>query len=247
MTNLENRCRAIDELTTKPIDLRTGATGERRVAYYYCAGTKTGETRSSNSSELLLQSLIRQLARQHSTMAVAPAVWHEHKLSRNNRNVACPMSLETCIGLLEKLISPDPRVSHVTIVIDALDECDDRHDLLNVLYDLVKNRPQSVRLLLSSRHDVESPWSADDERVQIIKIDPINRDSDMRNFVEQTVNTYLTKFAWLKSILAKDKKMKLKVQEAVIERASGVSVAKAISLSIALKSFIADYVQVSVG
>lgn len=54
------------------------------------------------------------------------------------------------------LIPDDSNRLRVTIIIDALDECEDRGNaLLQTLNRLVQYRPRSVRLLLSSQMHVE--------------------------------------------------------------------------------------------
>ena len=42
---------------------------------------------------------------------------------------------------------------HKYIMLDALDECTDREDLLTVLYDLVISKPQGFRILATSRRE----------------------------------------------------------------------------------------------
>ncbi len=60
-------------------------------------------------------------------------------------------STDQCKRLLEELILSDSEKLRITIVIDALDECEDGYELLKVLSNIVQTRKQSIRLLLSSQ------------------------------------------------------------------------------------------------
>lgn len=77
----------------------------------------------------------------------------------------------------------------ITLVVDALDECDSktRSGLIDVFYELVENSSKPVKILLSSRRDRDLHRRfKDGPNLEIRAID--NRD-DIAMFVSHEVNT----------------------------------------------------------
>lgn len=143
------RCRAIEGLLK---DSELEPYGNHQVIHYYCTGSKPGETRSN--CDLFLRALIRQLARTSSKSLVAGPVQVEYNRQKMENPSQYAISVNHCENLLTELIPDDPGM-RVTVVIDALDECENNgYELLECLKRILRSWPQSIRLLLSSQMHV---------------------------------------------------------------------------------------------
>lgn len=177
---LPHRCRAIDEIHG---DQGFESHGEHRVIHYYCTGSKPGEARSTRN--LCLRALIRQLARLPHTLLMASAIRAEYDKRKMDGSSDCAFTDKECEKLLEELIPNDPERLRFTIIIDALDELEDDdsqcYELLRSLENLVRNRPLSIRLLLSSHKHVRI---GRDRGIVIIDVVPALTKDDMQNFIK---------------------------------------------------------------
>jgi hypothetical protein len=211
---LYRRCRAIDELR-EGLGYETRA--EHRVIHYYCTGSKPGETRSD--CKVCLRALIRQLAIDLDNLSVAASVQAEY----NNRKIDdpsdCRFSGKECERLLKELIQDDPRKMRTTIIVDALDECEDGgYELLNCLKSILSSRPQSIRLLLSSQMHVQvAPYFSENE-IQSIEIKPSRTKDDMQNFIKKEMERQRV----LKGILDSDRALREQVIKELSIRATGM-------------------------
>lgn len=135
----------------------------------------------------------------------------------------CRFSVQECEKILTQLISSDPGKLRVTIVIDALDECEDHGDeLLQILSRLVRCRPQSVRLLLSSQMHVDVTAYFKDQGVVSIEVNAAQTNDDMMFFIEEEMNRQRSKP--LQGILRTDQELWAKVRMALSHRANGMLV-----------------------
>lgn len=141
-----SRCRAVDKLLEAQ---GFEPTGEHRVIYYYCTGSKPGESRSNQN--LCLRALIRQLAREPNSLSVAAPIRAEYDERKMDDSSDCKFSVKECEKLLEELIPSNPGILWTTIIIDAIDECEgDGYELLMSLKRLLGSRRRTMRLLLLS-------------------------------------------------------------------------------------------------
>lgn len=130
-------------------------------------------------------------------------------------------SVDECERLLKKLIPNDPKEMRVTIVIDALDECEDSgYELLESLKGIVKSRPRSVRLLLSSQMHVRVAPFFGDNGIQSIQIYPARTNDDMQNFIRNEMEKQ--RETSLKGILHSDQELWAKVAKELSDCAKGM-------------------------
>lgn len=132
----------------------------------------------------------------------------------------CRFSVTQFESLLTQLI-PDDLEMRVTIVIDALDECENSgYELLECLKRILRSRPQSVRLLLSSQMHVQvKPFFLDNE-IQSIRIHPSRTQDDMRNFVTKEMEKHSR--LSLKGILDSDEVLRKAVAKELLLQAKGM-------------------------
>lgn len=109
---------------------------DERVLYFYCSKN----TGSGTTVFDIFRSLVRQLAWSARDSRIEPDI----KSAYENGEA---LILQNCQHLLGRLI---PGYSSVTVIIDALDECDDPMKLVDELAKL----PSCARLFVSSRESV---------------------------------------------------------------------------------------------
>ena len=80
-------------------------------------------------------------------------------------------------------------IEHKYIVLDALDECEDREDLLIFLDELVNAKQQSIHILATSRHVRDIEEQLNPIATQNINIQSTVVDKDIRLFVHDKLTT----------------------------------------------------------
>lgn len=121
------------------------------IAYYYC--DKTSPELGRNKCEKILGTLLRQLASTDVNRPLRPAVVAAYKKCKDEASgdSSEPQELSTvdCIALAKDLT----RDYQVTIMIDAVDECDDdeQYELLQALDSIITNSEGLVKVFISSR------------------------------------------------------------------------------------------------
>jgi hypothetical protein len=213
-----DRCKAIERLYE---DIQLDPDSKHQVIHYYCTGSKSGETRSS--SNLCLRALIRQLARRPNDTLVAQPVQAQYDGHKIESPSECKLSVQECEHLLIALI---PDASHervITLVIDALDECEDSgYELLRCLINIVKARPKSVRLLLSSQMHVQPQVAPvlDPRQIEYIQIHAAQTRFDMDQFISNEMEKH-TKSS-MGGILNADDQLRHRVAKELSARANGM-------------------------
>jgi len=119
---------------------------EERLVFFYCSGKEGLQTKTLE----VLHSLIAQLAESIDGVSVSGLI--EKRYKNGNRN---SIEIHECPKLLADLAS---EYQNTTIVIDALDECQDSEALLLNLQEVSKRiraASKAVKLLFSSRNQVD--------------------------------------------------------------------------------------------
>lgn len=130
------------------------ASSKSPTAFFYCSRS-TAEPERGNPTEILA-ALIRQLASSGSDMPIKSPVAKEYEQRKIRADNDCStikkLSLDECTRLILELTQDNP----ATIIIDALDECEEVtwHELLEALDNIIANSAELVRVLVSSRDDV---------------------------------------------------------------------------------------------
>ena len=124
-------------------------------AFFYCARS-TAEPERGKPAEIL-SAILRQLCSSKPDKPIRGPVAKEYEFRRQKADEDCSrvrkLSVEDCTRLILELTKDNP----ATIIIDALDECDEetRHELLEALVIVISNATEPVRVLVSSRDDVD--------------------------------------------------------------------------------------------
>ena len=214
---LYHSCKAIDMLHDDQQLEPPG--GEHRIIHYYCTGSKPGETRSN--CNLCLRALIRQLARDSKTSSVAACVQAEYDKRKMDDSSDSRFSAKECEDILRRLIPRDPAKMRTTIIIDALDECDDHgYELLRSLASILQTRPRSVCLFLSSQMHVEVEPYFKDQGIILIEVNPSNTKTDMQYFIKKEIDKQREDPR--PGILKSDEMLCQKVEAALSDHARGM-------------------------
>jgi hypothetical protein len=133
----------------------------------------------------------------------------------------CKLSVQECESLLTALIPDVPHKRGVTLVIDALDECEDGgYDLLKCLVNILKVRPKSVRLLLSSQMHVQVEPLFHLYGIESIQIHAAETKVDMHNFITNEMEKHSN--SSLGGILDSNKTLRETVAKELSARAKGM-------------------------
>ena len=124
------------------------------IAFFYCSRS-TAEPERGKPIEIM-NAILRQLASSKVNVPIKPPVAREYMTRKKKADQDCSelrkLSLEDCTQLILELTKSSP----ATIIIDALDECDDvASDILEALDVIVQNSAELVKILVSSRDDVD--------------------------------------------------------------------------------------------
>ena len=158
-------------------DLKENKRAGSQLLSFYC-DYKFPE---KSKAEYLFRSLLGQLLRSFDdSLHQAPSPVHDFlaKYSRTRSVADIPLTdvlsgLATC-----------STCEHVTIVIDALDECEDREKVLRWLSQL----PSSVYLFISSRDEDDIRCSFESPALREQKITPNDIEGDIRAYLDNKFN-----------------------------------------------------------
>lgn len=132
---------------------------------------------------------MRQLSSQIPGLPLRPSVIAKYEQKKLAASPPATLSLKESKDLIRKLVQDD--YSSVTIVIDALDECNSktRSEFFWFLEELSKFSGTVLKILVSSRNepDILEVFGDSDN----LYIDASNNAKDIRHFVEREVETRL--------------------------------------------------------
>ncbi|KAJ4256957.1 hypothetical protein NW757_003585 [Fusarium falciforme] len=119
------------------------------VAYFYCARNSAEAGRSD--PDQVLRCIARQLCGDDPKEIVNENLLHKWEHVGKPRIGQGQLNIESIMGLILKTLADNP----ATIIIDALDElrADRRHEIFEYLDQIVKQSPNVVKVLLTSRND----------------------------------------------------------------------------------------------
>ena len=125
------------------------------TAFFYCARS-TAEPARARPVEILC-ALLRQLCTSKPDQPVKNPVAREYEARKRKAEEDCStikrLTVEECTRLIIELTKDHP----ATIILDALDECDEitRHELLEALDSIISNSANVVKIFVSSRDDID--------------------------------------------------------------------------------------------
>ena len=120
------------------------------VAYFYCV--RQGQDQSGTDPAVILRSLVRQLASSSDGTSLLSPIRTFYDRLRYARPGSGWLSVEECSELLIELNSC---YSNLTIILDALDECEKPYELLRALKRVVDSSTSQTKLFVSSRLNVD--------------------------------------------------------------------------------------------
>lgn len=125
------------------------------VAYFYCA-RNAAEAKRADPGEVL-RAVVKQLSCSDSDMPIRDPVLQEYQLRRKEAeedgSEPAKLTIEDCTEIILDLTDQNPAI----IIIDALDECDPlrRHELLSALKLIIDKSASLIKVLISSRDDMD--------------------------------------------------------------------------------------------
>ena len=126
-----------------------------KIAYFYCA-RNTAEPMRAKPVEIVC-ALLKQLCSAKLDEPIKDPVAQEYEARKKKAEEDCSalrrLSLEDCTRLIIELTKDHS----ATIVLDALDECEEStcHELLEAFDNIMSNSTQVVRVFVASRDDVD--------------------------------------------------------------------------------------------
>ncbi|PLB46372.1 hypothetical protein P170DRAFT_215217 [Aspergillus steynii IBT 23096] len=125
------------------------------VAYFYCNRSNAEGERSIPRE--IIRAILRQLASSDPDVPIKEPVVREYESRKEQAQKDGSSLRELTIEDCTKLIREITRSNPATIIIDALDECDQFtcHELLDALHDIVAGSEEVVKIFVSSRDDVD--------------------------------------------------------------------------------------------
>ena len=125
------------------------------VAFFYCARS-TAEPERAKPAEIM-GALLRQLASSKPDLPIKEPVAKEYEVRKKKADEDCSalqkLTVEDCTKLIRELTNNHP----ATIIVDALDECEEttRHELLEAFDEIISKSVELVKVFVSSRDDVD--------------------------------------------------------------------------------------------
>ncbi|KAL9607780.1 MAG: hypothetical protein Q9167_007337 [Letrouitia subvulpina] len=157
------------------------------MAYFYCSRT-TSDTRQHDPRAILL-SILRQLAAPLPGLPLRPLIISVYDREATRGSHEAQLSIEEMKTLLADLI--EHYYQNVTLVIDALDECDakGRSELLDIFTALTYNPSTTVKTIVSSRNDsdIESHFT----KIPNLSITATDNAGDIMRFISEEINQRL--------------------------------------------------------
>ena len=162
------------------------------LAYFYISKNPS-ETFRTDSVEIF-RSLVRQLGAPNAT-GVNEKLLHMYERSKETYGVPRKPSISECIEIILELTNSSPLV----LVIDALDEMPVGHlnELLRGIGEIIRNAARPVKLLVSSRNDLNTVSHLKDAKNFHFSIKSSDNRQDIERFVRQEVETLISNGALL--------------------------------------------------
>jgi hypothetical protein len=175
------------------------------VAYYYCDYKDPETQHAKKVFETLLASMAGQSPAVLALLETFSKKYREYKTS---------CSLET---FREKFLECLDLTQQTFVVIDALDECIDRADLLKELLCIIHKRPK-LRLFLTSRKEFDINQSL--SLLPQLSLLPSDVSPDVSKYVERQLNELVRS----RKLKLRDPKLHDEIRDTLLSKADGMSV-----------------------
>jgi hypothetical protein len=163
------------------------------------------------SAELMVRSLISQLLQK--CIAFPTSLETFFSLSENGQP---PPSLHTLLEFLQQIMQ---KFIHVYIVLDALDECAERAELMDILEEMAEWQLQNSHILLASRRerDIEDSLEIFIHKKNFVDLQSEVIDRDIQKYVQQRLSEDKRLRRW-----RKDTALRQDIETALMKGAQGM-------------------------
>ena len=198
--NLFNRYSVIKSLQPEIRQIKNLAP----VLFFYCARSESEPQRAD--PEEILRNILQQLYISGSgsiTQVIIKAYKEKRDEARKHGSRKLdPLTINECVEIILKLVELDP----VTIVVDALDECNHntRFKLLNALREIIDRSPNLVKVLISSRDDTDIVNCLKD--FPNVLINAKDNGADIKRFIEEEIASSISNRRLLYGTVSEDLK-----------------------------------------
>jgi ankyrin repeat protein len=179
----------------------------KAVAYFYF----DFNDRRKQDPELMVRSLISQLSQQ--CIRISSSLDELYSAYGNGQSQP---SLDALLKVLQNLIKDSPRTY---VIIDALDECNNCRELMNVIKDISTWHLLGLHVIFTSRRvgDIDSTlgYILDDKNILCIQTEAVNH--DIRLFVRQRLSNEPSLRKW-----QTDSTLKQQIETSLMEKAHGM-------------------------
>lgn len=130
--------------------LRTldGEPNDEALAYFYCDRNQTNRRDPAS----VLRSFVRQLSTTRICDAIQPSLVQLYHQKKQTGFASGILDKKECVDLLLRYVNTYPQT---TLILDALDECDDRtrKQLISALEEILDCSSKPIKIFISSRPD----------------------------------------------------------------------------------------------
>ncbi|KIW11611.1 hypothetical protein PV08_10913 [Exophiala spinifera] len=161
------------------------------IAFFYCVRNDAERERALPVE--ILRAILRQLSSTQPDQPIKEPVATEYESRKKKGDEDCSkirkLTVEDCTRLILALTNHSP----ATIIIDALDECDEflRHELLEALDEIVSKSSQVVKVFVSSRDDVDIELRL--RQSKNISISADKNGQDIERFIESEIDKLIAR------------------------------------------------------
>ncbi|KAM0428831.1 hypothetical protein ACHAPT_006631 [Fusarium lateritium] len=173
------------------------------IAYFYCSRNSAEAGRSE--PEEVFRCIARQLCRDDPEELVNENLLHEWEHVGRPQVGQSKLDAERVMDLISKTLAANP----ATIVIDALDElrADKRHEVFEYLDQIVKQSPNVVKVLLTSRNDGDIVCRLD--TTPNIYISAQDNRADIERFIDAELDKAIAQKRLLRGHVSADVRLRI--------------------------------------
>ncbi|KAF3934023.1 hypothetical protein ABW19_dt0201138 [Dactylella cylindrospora] len=194
---------------------------QESIAYFYCDAKTEDKSRTDTAN--VLRSLLKQIAALRPGQPIQQPIKAAYDARVSSGNSGSPPSFSEAKSLVLG-IADDQLYPEITIIIDAMDECDKkkRGDLLDFLVKLIQEANSLVKVFLSSRpHEQDLNLQLEDVLKHYVELD--HTTPDIHRFIDMTMADYVSKKKFLPRVDAGEREiLKEKVIQHLKAKAAGM-------------------------
>ena len=173
------------------------------IGYFYCDYKDVNK----RDTRKILGTLVAEICRQS-----PEALEHIEEISSKYREFKSPCTLDTLCSALKECLDFQSRNF---VIIDALDECNDRDEILRFIVDLAISCPK-LNLLLMSRK--EKNIQRELQSLPQMTLTDVNTIRDIERFVRSSLNAMIKS----KRLKLRDESLHQEICESLCSRANGM-------------------------